>query len=53
MAEAVRALGGRVAIAGDLTEAVRVAREAANRVYIAGSVYLCGAALALNGEQVE
>ena len=53
VAEAVRALGGRVAIAGDLTEAVRVAREAANRVYIAGSVYLCGAALALNGEQVE
>jgi dihydrofolate synthase/folylpolyglutamate synthase len=53
VAEAVRALGGRVAIAGDLAEAVRVAREAANRVYIAGSVYLCGAALALNGEQVE
>jgi dihydrofolate synthase/folylpolyglutamate synthase len=53
VAEAVRAQGGRVAIAGDLTDAVRVAREAANRVYIAGSVYLCGAALALNGEQVE
>ncbi len=53
LAEAVKALGGRVAIAGDLMEAVRVGREAADRVYIAGSVYLCGAALSLNGERVE
>lgn len=53
VAEAAKGLGGRVAIAGDLMEAVRVASAAADRVYIAGSVYLCGAALALNGERVE
>ena len=53
VAEAARAFGARAAIAGDLMDAVRVARAAADRIYIAGSVYLCGAALALNGERVE
>ena len=53
LAEAVKALGGRVAIAGDLMEAVRIGREAADRVYVAGSVYLCGTALSLNDERVE
>ena len=53
VAEVIKGFGGRVAIAGDLMEAVRVACEAAERVYICGSVYLCGAALALNGEKVE
>jgi folylpolyglutamate synthase/dihydropteroate synthase len=28
------------------------ARKAADRVYVCGSVYLCGAALALNGERI-
>jgi dihydrofolate synthase/folylpolyglutamate synthase len=53
VAETVKRLGGRAAIAGDLMEAVRVAGQSADRVYIAGSVYLCGAALVLNGERVE
>jgi len=53
VAETVNRLGGRAAIAGDLMEAVRVAGQSAGRVYIAGSVYLCGAALVLNGERVE
>ena len=40
-------------MAQDLLEATRLAREAgADRIYITGSVYLCGAALAANGEQV-
>lgn len=46
-------LGGRVEVADDLAEAVLLGRGAAERVYVAGSVYLCGAALRLNGERVE
>lgn len=53
VAETAKALGMRAVIAADLMEAVRVAREAADRIYIAGSVYLCGAALSLNGELVD
>jgi dihydrofolate synthase / folylpolyglutamate synthase len=46
-------VGGTARMADDLFEATRMAREAgADRVYISGSVYLCGAALAANGEQV-
>jgi hypothetical protein len=53
VAQVARALGVTAMIAGDLLDAVRMAYETANRVYIAGSVYLCGAALALNGERVD
>ena len=46
-------VGGVARMASNLLEATRMAREAgADRVYISGSVYLCGAALAANGEQV-
>lgn len=46
-------LGGKARIAASLEEAVRMARESgAERIYICGSVYLCGAALAANGESV-
>ncbi len=50
----VRSLGAHVRIASGLAEAVAMALQSgAGRVYIAGSVYLCGAALAANGEAVE
>ena len=49
----IATLGGRAEIAGDLAEAVLLARATADRVYVAGSVYLCGAALRLNEERVE
>lgn len=49
----IATLGGRAEIAGDLAEAVLMARGAAERVYVAGSVYMCGAALRLNAERVE
>ena len=46
-------LGGKARIAASLEEAVRMARKSrAERIYICGSVYLCGAALAANGESV-
>jgi dihydrofolate synthase / folylpolyglutamate synthase len=53
LAALISTLGGRAKVAVDLEQAVAIAREEAERVYIAGSVYLCGAALSLNGEQVE
>ena len=53
MAGIIGTLGGRVEVADDLAAAVKRARGSADRVYICGSVYLCGAALALNGERVE
>lgn len=49
----IATLGGRAEVAGDLAEAVLMARGTADRVYVAGSVYLCGAALRLNEERVE
>lgn len=49
----IEAMGGKVQLAADVTAAVAAARKAADRVYVCGSVYLCGAALALNGERVE
>jgi dihydrofolate synthase / folylpolyglutamate synthase len=49
-----RSLGAKTRIAGDVPEAVDMARsEGASRVFIAGSVYLCGAALRANGERVD
>lgn len=53
VAALIEALGGRAEAAVDLADAVMRAREQADRVYVCGSVYLCGAALALNGERVE
>jgi folylpolyglutamate synthase/dihydropteroate synthase len=53
LAGIIGAMGGKVTIAPDLMGAVHSARKAAERVYICGSVYLCGAALALNGERIE
>jgi dihydrofolate synthase/folylpolyglutamate synthase len=53
LASIIASLGGRTEIAGDLAAAVAAARKAADRVYVCGSVYLCGEALALNGERVE
>ncbi len=47
-------LGGKARIADDLSGAVSKARASgADRIYICGSVYLCGAALRLNGERVD
>ena len=53
VAAIIATLGGKAEIADDLASAVAAARKAADRVYICGSVYLCGAALALNGERVD
>lgn len=53
VAALIAALGAKAEAAVDLADAVRRAREQADRVYVCGSVYLCGAALALNGERVE
>jgi dihydrofolate synthase / folylpolyglutamate synthase len=52
VAAIIASLGGRAEVAEDLAAAVAAARKAADRVYVCGSVYLCGAALALNGERV-
>lgn len=53
VAALIESQGARAVVAVDLADAVARARGLAERVYIAGSVYLCGAALALNGEPVE
>jgi dihydrofolate synthase/folylpolyglutamate synthase len=50
----VETLGGKAGTAGSLVEAVALAcRDGADRIYITGSVYLCGAALAANRETVS
>jgi dihydrofolate synthase/folylpolyglutamate synthase len=49
-----QALGAKARVAGGLAEGVELARRhGADRTYVCGSVYLCGAALAANGERVE
>lgn len=53
VASIIAMMGGGAEVAEDLGAAVAAARRAADRVYVCGSVYLCGAALALNGERVE
>lgn len=51
---AAEALGLHAMPAGDIRQAINLARAAgAERIWIFGSVYLCGATLAANGEQVE
>jgi dihydrofolate synthase/folylpolyglutamate synthase len=53
IAELVGARGGRRLVTDDLRAAVRLAAlRGAHRIYVAGSLYLCGAALTLNGEAV-
>jgi folylpolyglutamate synthase/dihydropteroate synthase len=53
MAELVAVRGGRRLIADDLRAAVRLAAlRGAHRIYVTGSLYLCGAALSLNGEAI-
>jgi dihydrofolate synthase/folylpolyglutamate synthase len=47
-------LGGKAQVADSFIEAVRIAREGgADRIFICGSVYLGGAALGANDEQVD
>jgi dihydrofolate synthase/folylpolyglutamate synthase len=48
-----RTLGAIVSVATSLEEAVAAGIVRADNVYICGSVYLCGAALAANGERVD
>lgn len=46
-------LGAQSAVAAGLSEGVELARRrGADRIFIAGSVYLCGAALKANGERI-
>ncbi len=53
IAAAAAALGFHVMTAQDFTDAIRMARAArADRIYVAGSIYLAGAVLRANGEQV-
>lgn len=54
LADMVAARGGRRLTAQDLRGAVRLAAlRGAHRIYVTGSLYLCGAALSLNGEEVS
>jgi dihydrofolate synthase/folylpolyglutamate synthase len=48
-----RTLGASVSTADSLEQAVTLALDKADSVYICGSVYLCGAALSANGEQID
>jgi dihydrofolate synthase/folylpolyglutamate synthase len=49
-----RSLGAEARIAADLEDAIRQAKaRGAHRIYVCGSLYLCGAALRLNGERVD
>ncbi|MBU6318659.1 MAG: bifunctional folylpolyglutamate synthase/dihydrofolate synthase [Alphaproteobacteria bacterium] len=49
-----RSLGVEARQAADLDEAIRLSKGGgAHRIYVCGSLYLCGAALRLNGEQAD
>ncbi len=48
-----RTLGANVTVAASLEEAVAAGLSRSQSLYVCGSVYLCGAALAANGERVE
>lgn len=52
IAGVAQTLGAKVSVADDLMQAVDLAAARGDSVYICGSVYLCGAALRLNDEQV-
>ena len=48
------ALGVHALMADDIKDALALAKASgATRIYLCGSLYLCGAALALNGERVD
>lgn len=54
IAQIARSLGAHAMTAGSFLDAVALAKAGgADRVFIAGSVYLCGAALRSNAERVE
>jgi dihydrofolate synthase / folylpolyglutamate synthase len=54
IADIARALGAHVMIATDALDGIRLAKASgAQRIYVAGSVYLCGAVLRANGQTVE
>ncbi|MDP3737279.1 MAG: folylpolyglutamate synthase/dihydrofolate synthase family protein [Hyphomonadaceae bacterium] len=53
LAGIVDALGGKGNVASGFADAITQARDrGADRIYVCGSVYLCGAVLAANGESV-
>lgn len=53
LAGIVDARGGQAGVASSFADAIAQARDrGADRIYVCGSVYLCGAVLAANGEQV-
>lgn len=54
IARIARTLGAHALEAGDFRDAIELAKASdATRIYVCGSLYLCGAVLAANGEQVE
>lgn len=54
VAASANALGAPSRTAVDFRHALELAREAgAHRIFVCGSLYLCGAVLAANGEQVD
>jgi dihydrofolate synthase/folylpolyglutamate synthase len=52
LARIVRSRGAPGRTAACLQEAVQLAGEAADTIYVCGSLYLCGAALRANGEEI-
>jgi dihydrofolate synthase/folylpolyglutamate synthase len=54
IAQIAHTLGAHALEAGDFRDALALAKASgATRIYICGSLYLCGATLAANGERVE
>lgn len=54
VAQVARAMGAQVRTAEDFVDAIGLAKASgADRIFVCGSVYLCGAALRANGERVE
>ncbi|MEP7210575.1 MAG: bifunctional folylpolyglutamate synthase/dihydrofolate synthase, partial [Alphaproteobacteria bacterium] len=54
IAQIAHTLGAHAREAGDFRDALALAKaSSATRIYLCGSLYLCGAALAANGERVE
>jgi dihydrofolate synthase/folylpolyglutamate synthase len=54
IAQIARTLGAHALEAGDFRDAIQLAKASgATRIYLCGSLYLCGAALAANGERIS
>lgn len=53
LAEAARAVGFKAAAAPDFRSAIALAKQKASRIYICGSLYLCGAVLAANNQKID